>query len=71
MNLPALTDDEDYQLWADIDGEMVSVGILKAPKNGPRELNFLKNAESLNITIEPKGGSNHPNVARLVSTEKV
>jgi hypothetical protein len=30
-------------------------------------LTYIDRAESLNITIEPKGGNDHPTVERLIS----
>ncbi len=59
-----------YQIWADVDGEMINAGILPT-KKGPIEINFLRNATSLNITIEPKGGSDHPNVANLICSQEL
>ena len=68
--LPALSGNEVYQLWADIEGEMVSMGVLAAAV-ALQEIPFMENAESLNITIEPEGGSDHPTVERLVVSGKV
>lgn len=64
--LPQLDADHDYQMWADVDGEMIDMGVI--PKN--KELiamTYIDNAESLNITIEPAGGNDHPTVERLIS----
>ncbi|ARV10459.1 hypothetical protein BTO05_12745 [Winogradskyella sp. PC-19] len=64
--LPQLDADHDYQMWADVDGEMIDMGVI--PKN--KELiamTYINNAESLNITIEPAGGNDHPTVERLIS----
>ena len=35
------------------------------------DIKFLPNAESLNITIEPEGGSEHPTVSRLVASANI
>jgi len=65
VDMPAPPDKHCYQIWADVEGKMIPIGIL--PKNEEwLELKFLANAESLNITIEPDGGSDHPNVERLI-----
>lgn len=64
--LPQLDADHDYQMWADVDGEMIDMGVI--PKN--KELiamTYINDAESLNITIEPAGGNDHPTVERLIS----
>ena len=68
--LPALDKNEVYQLWADIEGEMISMGVL-ASTTTLQEIPFMSAAESLNITIEPEGGSEHPTVERLVVSGKV
>lgn len=64
--LPKLSEDQDYQMWADVKGEMINMGVIK--KESPiLAMNYIDAAESLNITIEPAGGSDHPTVSRLVS----
>ncbi|MEO0403985.1 MAG: anti-sigma factor [Bacteroidota bacterium] len=63
QQLPELPADKCYQLWADVEGAMLSVGVLK---EGVLESpNFYANATSLNITIEPAGGNDHATVATL------
>ncbi len=56
-------------MWADVDGKMINLGILKKDEtNMPIDWKYLANAESLNVTIEPDGGSDHPTVADLVAS---
>ncbi len=64
--LPSLSEDETYQMWADVDGEMISMGLVPTDQDLVA-LAYIDRAESLNITIEPKGGSDHPTVERLIS----
>lgn len=65
--LPALEADKDYQLWADVEGEMIDMGVIAS--DVPTQLmNYIANAESMNITIEPKGGSDHPTVSNLIAS---
>ncbi|WP_411768177.1 anti-sigma factor [Winogradskyella sp. A3E31] len=65
-NLPELDEEHDYQMWADVDGEMINMGVI--PKNANlMAMTYIDNAESLNITIEPAGGNTHPTVERLIS----
>lgn len=64
--LPALPSDQTYQMWSDVDGEMINMGTFPTDKELV-SLKYIENAESLNITIEPAGGSDHPNVEQLVS----
>ena len=66
INLPDLPDNQVYQMWADVDGEMLDLGVLN-PDLDMVNCKFLERAESLNITIEPEGGSEHPTVSRLVA----
>lgn len=64
--LSELDEDHDYQLWADVDGEMLNMGVLNSD-NKMMAVTYYENATSLNITIEPKGGSKHPTVTQLIS----
>ncbi|NER09137.1 Anti-sigma-K factor rskA [Muriicola jejuensis] len=64
--LPPLSENETYQMWADVDGEMISMGLVPTDQELVA-LAYIDRAESLNITIEPKGGSDHPTVERLIS----
>ena len=49
---------------------MISVGVL--PKSADwLELSFHEHIESLNLTIEKDGGSDHPNVDMLVANVNV
>lgn len=64
--LPELDADHDYQMWADVKGEMINMGVIAKTKN-LMTMAYIDNAESLNITIEPAGGNDHPTVARLVT----
>ncbi|WP_431158746.1 anti-sigma factor domain-containing protein [Winogradskyella poriferorum] len=64
--LPKLNNDEDYQMWADVEGEMINMGVI-SKSSQLMAMNYIDHAESLNITIEPSGGSEHPTVSRLVT----
>ena len=64
--LQKLDQNHDYQMWADVDGEMINMGVINL-KEPMLAMTYIDNAESLNITIEPKGGSDHPTVERLIS----
>ncbi|MAD96071.1 MAG: hypothetical protein CMB99_01975 [Flavobacteriaceae bacterium] len=60
-------DGKDYQMWADVDGEMIDMGVLDASKE-LLTMNYIENAESINITIEEEGGSDHPDVSNLIGS---
>ncbi len=68
--LPSLPDGQCFQMWADVEGEMLNLGVIKDEVQMVA-LNYLDNAESLNITIEPEGGSDHPNVSNLVASQAI
>ena len=69
-NVPNAPTAHCYQLWADVNGKMVSLGILKTGEEW-MELKYLENAESLNVTIEKEGGSQHPTVTRLIANSAI
>ena len=64
--LPELDAAHDYQMWADVEGEMINMGVIPKDAN-LMAMNYIDHAESLNITIEPVGGNDHPTVERLVT----
>ncbi len=66
-NLPELDQEHDYQLWADVDGEMISLAVLKRNSKEILDPVIMSNATSLNITIEPAGGNDHATVENLVA----
>ena len=66
QGLPKLPDDNTYQMWSDVDGEMVNMGLLPTDEE-LITLKYIDNAESLNITIEPAGGNDHPTVENLIA----
>ncbi|MEM9363150.1 MAG: anti-sigma factor [Bacteroidota bacterium] len=66
QGLPELPVTKTYQMWSDVDGEMINMGTL-APNQELIPLKYIEKAESLNITIEPVGGNDHPTVEDLIS----
>ncbi len=64
--LPELDADHDYQMWADVKGDMIDMGVISKDKT-IMNMAYIDYAESLNITIEPAGGNDHPTVERLVT----
>lgn len=64
--LPPLDDEQTYQMWADVEGVMINMGLVPVDED-LLALNYIADAESLNITIEPSGGSDHPTVENLVA----
>jgi len=67
LDLPDLPEEKCYQMWANVDGEMVSLGILEINNNKLLNLPYKENALSYNITIEPKGGNKKPTEGSTVA----
>ena len=67
-NLSNLPDNQCYQMWAEVNGEMVNLGVIKSvdDKDHLRPLPYAENAVSY-ITIEPQGGNDTPTVKNIVA----
>ena len=57
VSLPKLPEEQCYQIWAELQGKMVSLGILTEEDRQLRAIPYTEDALALNITIEPKGGN--------------
>lgn len=70
-NLPQLPEEQCYQMWAEVNGELVSLGIIDEFDNAEQllALPYADNAVSY-ITIEPKGGKMTPSVDKIVANIK-
>lgn len=64
--LQNLEADKTYQMWADVEGEMIDMGILSNEED-LIAMKYIDKAESFNITIEPTGGNDHATVENLVA----
>ncbi len=64
-NLPAPPAGKTYQIWADINNEMVDMGVINYDDKKMISIPHMANAASLNITLEKEGGSDHPDVSQL------
>ena len=64
--LAPLESEKTYQMWADVEGEMIDMGVIPQGTDMVT-LKYIANAESFNITIEPKGGNDHPTVESLIT----
>ncbi len=69
--LPPLPKGKTYQLWADVEGEMINMGVLQKEGAALQAVHYIGEAESLNITLEPEGGSEEPTVEQLLVNGKV
>ena len=75
MAMPKLSDDEQYQLWALVDGQPLDLGVIsKDWDGGTNRLAHLKGLKELSayaITIEPLGGKPTPTLEKLTALAKV
>lgn len=65
FSLPEHSKDKQYQIWADKEGKMVNLGMIDDHSSEPQIIKCLPQASSLNITLEPAGGSQEPHVEHL------
>ncbi|MFT6931246.1 MAG: anti-sigma-K factor RskA, partial [Sediminicola sp.] len=67
-NLPLLPEDKCFQMWAEVNGEMVNLGVIKeiTDKDKMLALPYADNAIGY-ITIEQKGGNMAPTVENIVA----
>ena len=70
-NLPQLPENKCFQMWAEVNGEMVNLGVIKQfdDKNKLLALPYSDNAIGY-ITIEPQGGNVTPTVQNIVANIK-
>lgn len=68
VNIPKAPSGKCFQLWGDVNGEMISLGVLNQKNLEFVSINHLEGMASLNITIENEGGSKHPTVADIVAS---
>ena len=67
-NLPIPNADQDYQLWAIVDGKPVDLGLMSDMT--PNKLSKMKSVgepQAFAITLEPKGGSANPTMENMVT----
>nr|HMQ43754.1 anti-sigma factor [Mariniflexile sp.] len=67
VSLPKLPENQCYQIWAELQGKMVSLGILTEADRQLKILPYTENALALNITIEPKGGNTVASLNNMVA----
>lgn len=75
MAMPKLSEDEQYQLWALVDGQPLDLGVIsKEWDGGTSKLAHVKGLKELSayaITIEPLGGKPTPTLEKLTALAKV
>ena len=66
-NLPKPASDQQYQLWALLNGQPIDMGMLEISEK-PLQLYHMKNiqaAQAFAITLEKKGGSPTPTLTKM------
>ncbi len=63
--LPELTEDQEYQLWALIDGQPVDAGTFDVLKDRFQQMGEFDRVDAFAVTIEPKGGSENPTLEAM------
>lgn len=67
VSLPEISQEQSYQLWAQMQDKMVNLGILDISDRRLKSVPYIEDALSLNITIEPKGGNNNASLENSVA----
>lgn len=68
-NMPRLPSDQQYQLWALIDGAPKSLGVFDSLQNNViLKMENTKKADAFAITIEKKGGNPSPTLEKMQSS---
>jgi len=66
--LPNLPDSQCFQMWAEVDGKMVNLGVIQEATDNEKLLALPYAEEAVGyITIEPKGGTETPTVENIVA----
>ncbi len=67
VSLPDLPEEQCYQIWAELQGKMVNLGILDKADRQLRNIPYMEDALGLSITIESKGGTDTATIQNAVA----
>ena len=67
VSLPQLPENQNYQIWAELQDKMVNLGILDISDRKLKSIPYMEDALSLSITIEPKAGQSNTNTENAVA----
>lgn len=71
-NLPITPKDQQYQLWAIVDGKPVSLGVFDQDSQvAVQKMTAVKSAQAFAITLEKRGGSESPTMENMYVMGKV
>lgn len=58
VSLPEISDEQTYQMWANLQDRKINLGTLDATNGKLKSVPYIEDALSLSITIEPKNWNN-------------
>jgi anti-sigma-K factor RskA len=65
QNMKELAQENQYQLWAMVDGKPVDAGVFDADPSGLLKMKKMEGAGAFAVTIEPRGGKPTPSLETL------
>jgi anti-sigma-K factor RskA len=65
QNMKARAQENQYQLWAMVDGKPVDAGVFDADPSGLLKMKKMEGAGAFAVTIEPRGGKPTPSLETL------
>lgn len=65
QNLKKLSQEQQFQLWAIVDGKPVDVGVFDSNFAGLLKMKDIKNPSAFAVTIEPRGGKENPTLETM------
>jgi anti-sigma-K factor RskA len=65
QNMKTLAQENQYQLWAMVDGKPVDAGVFDADPSGLLKMKKMEGAGAFAVTIEPRGGKPTPSLETL------
>lgn len=73
VNLPKCPNGHAYQMWADVNGKHVNMGMLKTDENGTilHTIPYVNGSRGFVITMEVEGGSIHPNTEKMYAVGNI
>ncbi|MEL4307883.1 anti-sigma factor [Joostella sp. CR20] len=71
VSMPELPKDKEFKMWAEVNGEMISLGVLEKADRKLMALPFQDNASNYKITIESKGNNDFASIDSEVANIKV
>lgn len=73
VNLPPCPNGHEYQMWADVNGKHIDMGMLKVDENGTvlHNIPYVKDSRGFVITLEKEGGSPHPTVEKMFAAGEI